>query len=105
MMTINRILLLILVCCCCSFITKPAPIITDPNAPYKVLTTGNQVTIRCSRDIKTVMAWNSGGNRILEKSPHAAVFSFRVPTTQKLIFIRIQLEDGKIYSEKVGLRN
>ncbi len=77
--------------------------IIDPNHPYKVLTTGNQVTVKCLRAIRTIMAWNTGGTRILEKSPHTSVFSFRVATTHKIIFLRIQLEDGKTYSEKIGL--
>ncbi|RYY56665.1 MAG: hypothetical protein EOO05_18635 [Chitinophagaceae bacterium] len=71
--------------------------------PYKVLTTGNQVTIRCTKDIKTLMAWTVGGSRILEKTVLAQLYSFRVPTQHKMLFLRIELTDGKTYSEKIGV--
>ncbi|RYY53601.1 MAG: hypothetical protein EOO09_17410 [Chitinophagaceae bacterium] len=71
--------------------------------PYKVLTTGNQVTIRCTKDIKTIMAWTTTGSRILEKTVQAQLFSFRVPTQHKMVFLRIELADGKTYSEKIGV--
>lgn len=71
--------------------------------PYKVLTTGNQVTLKCTKDIKTVMAWTTGGTRILEKTILASQFSFRVPVSNKLVFLRIELVNGQTYSEKIGL--
>ena len=71
--------------------------------PYKVLTSGNQVTIRCTKDIKTLMAWTTTGSRILEKTVLAQLYSFRIPTQHKMVFLRIELTDGKTYSEKVGI--
>ena len=71
--------------------------------PYRLLTAGNQITIRSTTDIRTVMAWNAGGTRILERRIGAAQFSFRVASAQKIVFVRIQLENGKTFSEKVGL--
>lgn len=71
--------------------------------PYRVLTTGNQVTIRCTKDIKTIMAWTTTGSRILEKTVQAQLFSFRIPTQHKMVFLRIELADGKTYSEKIGI--
>jgi len=75
----------------------------DDKGPYKVMTSGNQVTVRCTRDIKTIMVWTTTGSRILEKTVQASLFSFRVPGQHKLIFLRIELADGKTYSEKIGL--
>src|SRR4051812_10939631 len=59
--------------------------------PYKVLTSGNQVTIRCTKDIKTLMAWTPNGSRILEKTVLAQLYSFRIPTQHKMVFLRIEL--------------
>ena len=71
--------------------------------PYKVSTSGNQITVKCSKDIKTIMAWTATGSRILEKTIHASLFSFRVPTSHKMVFLRIELADGNTYSEKIGI--
>ena len=71
--------------------------------PYRIQTAGNQITVKCSKDIKTVMAWTTGGTRILEKTILAPLFSFRVPTSHKMVFLRIELTDGKTYSEKIGV--
>ncbi|MET0637257.1 MAG: hypothetical protein ABWZ25_14600 [Chitinophagaceae bacterium] len=75
----------------------------ETKPPYRILTAGNQISIRSTKDIKTVMVWTTSGSRILEKSVLAPLYSFRVPTQHKLIFLRIELTDGKTYSEKIGV--
>lgn len=72
--------------------------------PYRIQTSGKQITIKSTKDIKSVMVWTSAGHRILEhKDVNAASYSFRVTVREKIFFIRLQLADGKTYSEKIGV--
>ena len=76
-----------------------------PAKPYRILTSGKQITIKSTRDIKSVMAWTSGGQRIVEqKDIHTSTFSFRVTVQQKFVFVMVQMTDGKVYSEKIGVQ-
>ena len=73
--------------------------------PYKVLTSGKQITIKSSKDIKHVMVWTSGGNRVIEqKEINTGSYTFTIPVNQKSFFLMIGLEDGKIYTEKIGIQ-
>jgi hypothetical protein len=72
--------------------------------PYRIQTSGKQVTIKSTKDIKSIIVWTSGGHRILEnKELNTASYSFRITVREKIFFIRVQLEDGKTYSEKIGV--
>ncbi len=73
--------------------------------PYKVLTSGKQVTIKSTKDIDHIMLWTSKGNRIVEqKKINAASYTFKVPVDDKFFFLMVGLEGGKIYTEKIGVR-
>jgi len=83
--------------------TSAAP--AKPAKPYRILTSGKQITIKSTKDIKSVMVWSSGGNRILEqKEVNATSYNFRISVNEKIFFIRLQLTDGKVYSEKIGVQ-
>ncbi len=72
--------------------------------PYQVLTSGKQVTIKSVKNIKNVMVWTSGGNRIIEeKNINAPSFIFRITVNEKLFFMMVQMADGKSYSGKIGV--
>lgn len=72
--------------------------------PYRILTSGKQVTIKSSKDIRSVIVWSSDGHRIVEhKDVNTANYSFRITVKEKIFFIRLQLADGKTYSEKIGV--
>ncbi|MBO9659259.1 MAG: hypothetical protein J7527_10585 [Chitinophagaceae bacterium] len=76
-----------------------------PAKPYRILTSGKQITIKSSKDIKSIMVWSSSGNRILEqKEINADSYAFRLTVNEKVLFIRIQLNDGKVYSDRLGIR-
>jgi hypothetical protein len=76
-----------------------------PAKPYRILTSGKQITIKSNKDIKNVMVWSAGGNRILEqKDINTDSYNFRLTVNEKVLFIRIQLTDGKVYSERIGIR-
>ena len=74
--------------------------------PYKVLTSGKQITIKSSKDINHVMLWTIGGNRVIEqKEINKSSYSFTIPVNQKAFYLMIGLTSGKIYTEKIGLRD
>lgn len=76
-----------------------------PAKPYRILTSGKQITIKSNKEIKNIMVWSSNGNRILEqKEINAESYAFRLTVNEKILFIRIQLNDGKVYSERLGIR-
>lgn len=80
---------------------KPGPLAK----PYKVMTSGKQITINSSRNIFNVMLWTTGGNRVVEqKDINTTNYTFTVPVNQKTFFLMISLSDGKVYTEKIGVR-
>lgn len=74
--------------------------------PYKVLTSGKQITIKSTKDINHVMLWTTGGNRVVEqKDINKASYTINIPVNQKTFFLMIGFVGGKIYTEKIGLRD
>ena len=72
--------------------------------PYKVLTSGKQIIVKSSKEIKHIMVWTTGGNRVIEqKEINSSSYSFTIPVSQKTFFLMIGLEGGKIYTEKIGV--
>lgn len=72
--------------------------------PYKVLTSGKQVTIKSTKGIKQVMVWSTNGNRIVEhRAVNNSLYSFTVPSNHKTCYIMVGLDDGKVYTEKIGI--
>ena len=79
----------------------------DPkaNKPYKVLTSGKQVTIKSIKNIQHVMLWTTGGDRVVEeKNINSSTFIINVPVSHKTFFLMVTLSDGKIYTEKIGVQ-
>jgi hypothetical protein len=82
-----------------SDITKTEPM------PFKVLTSGKLITIKSSKNIKSIMVWTASGHRIVEqKDVNASTYNFRISVNEKIFFVMLRLIDGKIYSEKIGVR-
>ena len=101
----------IIIVSCLSFFSysQPAPANETENAktnkPYKILTSGKQVTVKSTKDIKSVMVWTASGHRIVEeKEVNAASFSFTIYVSEKVFFVMIQFEGSKPYTEKIGVQ-
>ncbi len=72
--------------------------------PYKVLTSGKQITIKATSAIKSVMVWTSSGHRIVEqKEVKSNSFTFRISVNEKIFFVMLRLEDGRHFTEKIGI--
>lgn len=73
--------------------------------PYKILTSGRQITIKSTRDIKDVMLWTTNGYRVVEqKQINNPSYVLNIPVNQKAFFLMIGLSNGKIYTEKIGIQ-
>lgn len=73
--------------------------------PYKVMTVGKQITIKSSKQIKQVMLWTTSGYRVVEQREiNNSYYILNIPVNQKTFFLMIGLSDGKIYTEKIGVR-
>lgn len=80
-------------------------LLKNDNKPYRILTSGKQVTIKSKKTIKNVMVWTSNGHRIVEQRDiNAASFSFQPAVKEKVFFVMIQYEGLKPYTEKVGVQ-
>ena len=73
--------------------------------PYKVLTTGKQVTVKSTKNMRNIMVWTASGHRIVEqKGINASSYTFNVAgAKEKAFFLMIQYESGKPYTEKIGV--
>ncbi|NOT49944.1 MAG: hypothetical protein HOP10_01545 [Chitinophagaceae bacterium] len=70
--------------------------------PYKVITSGKQITIKSSKTIQHVMLWTTDGNRVAEhKQINANSFTLNPGVSQKTFFLMVGLNNGNIYTEKL----
>lgn len=80
--------------------------IKKESRPYKVLTSGKEITIKSSKKIQHVMVWTTNGYRVVEqKEINAASFTFTIPINEKIFFLMVGLDGDRIYTEKIGLRD
>ncbi len=106
--TVIRRLLAVTILSASLFVSQAQPEISSlakESKPYKLLTTGKQITIKSSKQIKHVMLWTTGGNRVVEQREiNNSSFVINIPVSQKTFFLMVGLSDGKIYTEKIGIR-
>jgi hypothetical protein len=81
---------------------------TDPGdkaaKPYRIYTSGKQITVKSSNNIKSVMVWTASGHRIVEeKGLNTASYSFTIDVNEKVFFLMLDL-GNKRYTEKIGVR-
>ena len=88
-----------------SLLVQAQPLPPGESKPYKIVTSGKQITIKSNKAIKQVMVWTAGGNRVVEqKGINATSYILTIPVNQSNFFMMIGLNDGRIYTEKIGLR-
>ncbi len=72
--------------------------------PYKILTSGRQVTVKSNQTIRSIMVWTSDGHRVVEqKGINASSYNFTISINAKVFFVMIKLENGQVYTEKIGV--
>ncbi len=86
------------------FSLQAQPVKTEPK-PYKVLTSGKQLTIKSSKHIKHVMLWTTGGDRVVEQRDiNNNSCTIEIPISRKAFYLMIGLDNGKVYTEKIGVQ-
>ena len=86
---------------------KEQSTISEKNArkPFKILNNGKKITVQSNKNIKTILVWTSSGHRIIEQQDlNISSYSFDIPAKEKIFFLRLELENGKMYTEKVGVQ-
>jgi hypothetical protein len=72
--------------------------------PYQIYTNGRQITIRSTTNLKQLMVWSASGHRVVEqKDIDKDSYAFRLDVNEKIFFLRIQLVNGKVYTQKIGI--
>jgi hypothetical protein len=80
--------------------------IKKESRPYKVLTSGKEITIKSNKNIQHIMVWTIDGHRVVEqKEINATSFTFTIPINEKIFFLMVGMDGEKIYTEKIGLRD
>ena len=73
--------------------------------PFRVLTNGKRITLQSNKNIRTLLVWTSTGHRIIEQQElNAANYSFETPVKEKIFFVMLELDNGKRYTEKIGVQ-
>ena len=92
------------VLCSIAVVAQGEDVPTKKPKPYKVLTSGKQVTIKSSRPIRHVMVWTASGHRIVEQRDfNAPIYVFNANVKEKVFFLMIQYDGLKPFTEKIGL--
>jgi len=87
------------------FIAGEAQPVKKETKPYKVLTTGRQLTIKSTKSIQNVMLWTTGGDRVVEqKSINNNSITIDIPINRKAFFLMVEFSNGKVYTEKIGIQ-
>lgn len=96
--------LMALVALCFSFqITGAQPPKKD-SKPYKVLSSGRQITIRSTRPMKNIMIWTIDGHRVVEqKGINELQVRLEIPVQRNACYLMIEMTGGKVFTERVGL--
>ena len=72
--------------------------------PYKITNNGKQLTVKSSKYINTVMLWTTDGHRVVEHHDiKNSSFTFSVPVNNKIFFLMIGMDGGKVYTEKISM--
>lgn len=80
------------------------PAVKQNPKPFRVLTSGKQITIKSTKDINYVMLWTAGGHRVVEqKDINANSYTISITINEKIFFLMVGLSNGKIYTEKIGV--
>jgi hypothetical protein len=71
--------------------------------PFRILTNGKQITIQSNKSISKIIVWTSGGNRFVEQSNlEVSTYNFTIPAKEKFVFMMLELQGGKRFTEKIG---
>lgn len=77
---------------------------TNGKPPYQIYTSGRQITIKSTTNLKQLMVWTASGHRVIEQRDiDKDNYVFRLEVNEKIFFLRLQLANGKVYTQKFGI--
>jgi hypothetical protein len=83
---------------------QPARTGKNENKPYKILTSGKQITVKSTKNIKNIMVWTASGHRIVEqREVNTNSYTVNINVSEKIFFLMIEYEGAKPYTEKIGI--
>ncbi|HET6993389.1 MAG TPA: hypothetical protein VFI06_00340 [Chitinophagaceae bacterium] len=106
-MSVVRRLMTVIVVACLSVLSYSQPLPGSPKEPkpYKILTSGKQITIKSGKNIKSIMVWTASGHRIVEQQEiNASSYTFNINVSEKYFFVMIHLDGMKPFTEKIGVQ-
>lgn len=72
--------------------------------PYKLLSSGRQLTIRSTKPIRNLMVWTLDGHRVVEhRGMNDTQVKLEIPVQRNACYLMIELAGGKVYTERIGL--
>src|SRR5689334_25432626 len=64
--------------------------------PYRIYTSGKQITVKSTKDIKSVMVWTATAHGIVEeRGLNAASYSLTVGINERVFFLMLELQCDK----------
>jgi len=73
--------------------------------PFRVLTNGQRITVQSNKDINKIIVWTASGNRFVEQiNLGSPSYNFVIPSKEKYVFMMLELEGEKRYTEKIGVQ-
>src|SRR5258708_5826308 len=64
--------------------------------PYRIFTSGKQITVKSSKDIKSVMVWTASGHRIIEQREiNSPSYTFIVGVNEKIFFVMLEFANDQ----------
>lgn len=88
-----------------SVLAAPAQPLKKEPKPYKVLTSGRQLTIKSSRNIQNLMVWTTDGHRVVEqKDINSNQVRVDIPVSRSSYYLMIEMPGGKVYTERIGVQ-
>lgn len=100
--SVRRLLALVALCLTIHFAgAQPSG---KESKPYKVMSSGRQLTIRSSKPIRNLMVWTIDGHRVVEqKGMNETQVKLEIPVQRNACYLMIEMAGGKMYTERIGL--
>ena len=84
---------------------KSAIIQKTQTKPFRILTNGQRITIQSTKDINRIIVWTASGDRFVEQTNLISPsYNFTIPPKEKFVFMMLELEGAKRYTEKIGVQ-
>lgn len=97
--------LLALVALSLTVLAAPAQPLKTGNKPYKVMTSGRQLTIKSNKNIQNLMVWTTDGHRVVEqKGINSNQVKVEIPVIRSSFYLMIELPGGKVYTDRIGVQ-